>query len=468
MVLGARVNATVGSYRLIDFIGAGGMGEVYRGLDSRHNRIVAVKVLNAAKTAPNAVERFRNEARIHGAVRHPNIATMYEYLDLDGAPCIIMEYVDGETIEHRIRAGAMPLHQALEFFERIVDAVGYLHSRGIIHRDLKANNVKVSEAGVVKVLDFGIAKSHDSPRLTVSGAMIGTPQYVSPEQLHGQKADVRTDIWALGVMLYEMTTGRLPFEADNVAAVMERISKATFPAPSRMNPALPGEIDEIVSRCLKARPDQRYQSAEALLADVRAASEPQHSASGSGGRSLTLRSSGEMRAAAAKRLPAVAAMSAAGLAFVFLLYALFAPTPTPNGSRADTLRTTPGRQSSRTTVPPQRPESSATGRAVREIVLTLGEGTAQVFADTGLIGHTPHTVRAALGERVALTLRRNGYEDEVVNFVVTEALSPRFTYYLRPRLTPPNPPGSPGPADAHAAAPGSVRVANQVLGWIHG
>lgn len=463
MVIGARVNATVGSYRLIDFIGAGGMGEVYRGLDSRYNRLVAVKVLNANKTAPNAIERFRNEARIHGAVRHPNIATMYEYLDLDGAPCIVMEYVDGETIEQRIRSGAMPLHQALELFERIVDAVGYLHSRGIIHRDLKANNVKVSEAGIVKVLDFGIAKSHDSPRLTVSGAMIGTPQYVSPEQLHGQRADVRTDIWALGVMLYEMTTARLPFEADNVAAVMDRIAKAAYPPPSRVNPALPGEIDGIVALCLKAKPEQRYQSAEALLGDVRAAAEPQRKTSASG-RTLSLRSSGEMRAAARKRLPAVAAMSAAGLAFVFLLYALFAPTPEPNGSKADTLQTTVGPTPGRGTS--QRPESSATSRSVREIVLTLGEGTAQVFADTGLIGHTPHTVRAALGERVSLTLRRNGYEDEVVNFVVTDALSPRFTYYLRPRLTPPPEPGLLGPADSQAAA--SIRAVNRALGWIHG
>ncbi|MGQ0641685.1 MAG: serine/threonine-protein kinase [Gemmatimonadaceae bacterium] len=462
MAHGTLLNTTVGSYRLIDFIGAGGMGEVYRGLDSLNNRLVALKVLNLRQTAPNALERFRNEARIHAAVRHPNIATMYEYLEFDGAPCIAMEYVDGETIDHRVRThGAIPTRQALEIFERIVDAVGYLHSRGIIHRDLKANNVKVSESGVVKVLDFGIAKSHDSPRLTVSGAMIGTPQYVSPEQLHGERADERTDIWALGVVLYEMVTARLPFEADNVAAVMDRVAKATYPAPTRLNPTLPREIDQIIGLCLKAKPEQRYQSADALRTNVRAALEPPRPASGV--RSLSrLRSSGEMRAAAARRLPAIASMSAAGIAFVFLLYALFSPTP--NENTGDTPKEPANAPPANVTLPIS--ESAATGRAMREIVLTLGEGTAQVFSDSRLLGQTPHTVRAALGDRVSLVLRRSGYEDEVVNFVMTEALSPRFTYYLRPRLTPP------GPPDAHAGRPPSFRAVpgavNYALGRLHG
>ena len=439
MAQGTLLNQSVGSYRLIDFIGAGGMGEVYRGIDKAHNRIVALKILNVKKTAPNAVERFRNEARIHGTVRHPNIATMYEYLEFDGAPCIAMEYIDGETIDERIRTrGALPPKQALEIFERIVDAVGYLHGRGIIHRDIKSNNVKLSEAGAVKVLDFGIAKSADSPRLTVSGAMIGTPQYVSPEQLHGQPADERTDIWALGVLLYEMLTGRLPFEGGSMAAVVDRVGKASYPAPTRVNPSLPRESDRIVGLCLKGKPDQRYQSAEALLSDLRAPQQEAPRTTPANSWSLArLRSSGEMRAAAARRLPAIAAMSAAAVAFAFLMYALFSKPGTktviPGADTAIVNVTTPSASKGRdTSATAQRPAAG-----VREIVLTLSEGRAEVYADTGFVGYTPHVVKAALGDHVSLVLRRSGYEDEPVNFTVTEALIPRFTYSLRPRLTPP-------------------------------
>lgn len=439
MTHGTLLNRAVGSYRLVDFIGAGGMGEVYRGIDKAHNRIVALKVLNVTKTAPNAVERFRNEARIHGAVRHPNIATMYEYLEFDGAPCIAMEYIDGETIDERVRTrGALALNQALEIFERIVDAVGYLHSRGIIHRDIKSNNVKLSESGAVKVLDFGIAKSADSPRLTVSGAMVGTPQYVSPEQLHGEPADERTDIWALGVLFYEMLTGRLPFEGGSMAAVMDRVAKASYPAPTRVNPSLPRDIDRIVGLCLRGKPDQRYQTAEALLTDLRAQHEEAPRTTPASSWSLArLRSSGEMRAAAARRLPAIAAMSAAAVAFVFLMYALFSkPGPNVITPRADTaivsVTPAPGNKGKDTSATAQRPSGT-----VREIVLTLSEGRAEVYSDTGFVGFTPHVVKAALGDHVSLVLRRNGYEDEPVNFIVTEALIPRFTYSLRPRLSPP-------------------------------
>ncbi|HEY7569113.1 MAG TPA: serine/threonine-protein kinase [Gemmatimonadaceae bacterium] len=439
MAQGTLLNQSVGSYRLIDFIGAGGMGEVYRGIDSAHNRLVALKVLNVTKTAPNAVERFRNEARIHGAVRHPNIATMYEYLEFAGAPCIAMEYIDGETIDERIRTrGALTLKQGLEIFERIVDAVGYLHSRGIIHRDIKSNNVKIAESGTVKVLDFGIAKSADSPRLTVSGAMVGTPQYVSPEQLRGEPADERTDIWALGVLLYEMLTGRLPFEGGSMAAVVDRVGKASYPAPSRVNPSLPREIDRIVGLCLKGKPDQRYQSAEALLTDLRAQHEEAPRTTPPSSWSLArLRSSGEMRAAAARRLPAIAAMGAAALAFVFLMYALFSkPGPNVVTPGADTaivsVTPVPAGNGKETSATAQRPSG-----AIREIVLTLSEGRAEVYSDTGFVGFTPHVVKAALGDHVSLVLRRNGYEDEPVNFIVTEALVPRFTYSLRPRLSPP-------------------------------
>ncbi len=440
MAQGTLLNQSVGNYRLIDFIGAGGMGEVYRGIDKAHNRLVALKVLNVTKTAPNAVERFRNEARIHGAVRHPNIATMYEYLEFDGAPCIAMEYIDGDTIDERIRTrGALPLKSALEIFERVVDAVGYLHSRGIIHRDIKSNNVKISEGGTVKVLDFGIAKSADSPRLTVSGAMVGTPQYVSPEQLHGQPADERTDIWALGVLLYEMLTGRLPFEGGSMAAVMDRVGKASYPAPTRVNPGLSREMDRIVGLCLRAKPDQRYQSAEVLLTDLRAQHEQPSPAPRPAWSLARLRSSGEMRAAAARRLPAIAAMSAAVVAFAFLMYELFSQ-PAPNVKGGDTtlvsVNAPKGGVGEDTTAQAQRPEPRA---GTREIVFNIGDGRAEVYNDTGFVGYTPHIMQVAAGDRVFFVLKRPGYEDFTVDFVMTDALPRLFTYHLQLRAPPPGP-----------------------------
>lgn len=463
MAQGALLNSSVGSYRLIDFVGAGGMGEVYRGLDSAKSRVVALKVLNLAKTAPNAVERFRNEARIHAAVRHPNIATMYEYLEIEGAPCIAMEYVDGETIDERIkRRGALPLEEALKILARIADAVAYLHRRGIIHRDLKSNNVKVSESGVVKLLDFGIAKTHDSPKLTVSGAMVGTPQYASPEQLHGAAADERTDIWALGVLLYEMLTARLPFEAESMAAVMDRVGRASYPAPSRIIATLPREMDRIVGLCLRAKPDHRYQTAEALLSDVQSPrEEAQHAPVWSLAR---LRSSGELRVAAARRMPVIAAMSAAGLAFVFLLYALLSPSKNDKAGSDTTQSVIVPAAAEKNSQPESlRP---AAGAPMREIVLAVGEGRAEVHGEKGFIAHTPYTVKAALGERVSLVLRRNGFEDEVVNFVVTDALSPRFTYYLRPRLMPPGAPdGLPGQPLSFRVTPAAAAT---VRGLLHG
>jgi hypothetical protein len=323
--------------------------------------------------------------------------------------------------------------------------------------------VKVSESGVVKVLDFGIAKTHDSPKLTVSGVMIGTPQYVSPELLHGERADERTDLWALGILFYEMVTGRLPFEASNVAALMERVAKAAYPAPSRVNANLPREVDRIVGMCLKERREQRYQSAEALLADVRTMSDPTPAMTPSAGIGRR-RTSGEMRAAARQRLPTIAAMTAAAGAFVFLLYALFSGGPGKSVTGDTTqIADRPGSPAKDT---PAAAVSGTANQNVREIVLTLGEGTAQVFADSGLIGVTPYTVRAALGDRVSLVLRRNGYEDEVVNFVVTDGLSPRFTYYLRPRLTPPGPAAG---ADPHLrrALPG-ISPAHIALGASQG
>jgi eukaryotic-like serine/threonine-protein kinase len=267
------LNSMVGEYRLIDFLGAGGMGEVYRGMHDKIGRIAAIKVLTvAARNDPGFVQRFFNEARIQASLQHPNIATLYDYTQVQGQPCIIMEYVDGDTLCDRVRPYG-PLHhtEALQIFAAVVDAIAYIHGHGIIHRDIKSNNIKIGTAGQVKLLDFGIAKGNMSPGLTETGSVVGTLEYISPEQLATGVSDPRSDIWALGVLLYEMMTGRVPFEAQTLGALCDKIGRVDYPSPKQLNPVVPGDVVSIISNCLRKNPAERYQTAVALLNDVRRA-----------------------------------------------------------------------------------------------------------------------------------------------------------------------------------------------------
>jgi serine/threonine protein kinase len=208
------LNSTVDGYRLVDFLGSGGMGEVYRAVHSKLGRVVAIKILTGIQRNPGAVERFLNEARLQAKLQHRHIAALYDFVDFQGQPCIIMEYVDGQTLFDRLQASrCLPLAEAIAIFQAVVEAVCYIHEQHIVHRDIKPTNIKVSPAGEVKLLDFGIAKAVFSQSLTAIGSVIGTPQYLSPEQIQGKPADARSDIWSLGVLLYEMVTGRFPFEA---------------------------------------------------------------------------------------------------------------------------------------------------------------------------------------------------------------------------------------------------------------
>jgi serine/threonine-protein kinase len=264
------VNTTIGEYRVVDFLGAGGMGEVYRAVHSKIGRVVAVKLLTQTVRNSTFVERFLNEARIQANLNHPNIVTLYDFLEVNGQPCIVMEYIEGQSLDEMIKdRGMLSASEALRIFQSAVEAIEYVHLRGIVHRDIKSSNIRVSNAGEVKLLDFGIAKSGETPQLTVTGAFIGTLQYLSPEQITGGVADFRSDIWALGVLLYEMVTGKLPFEAVTLGELCEKISKAPHISPVSFNSIVPQEVEAIINRCLKKNAQERYSSASELLQDVR-------------------------------------------------------------------------------------------------------------------------------------------------------------------------------------------------------
>ena len=417
------LNQTIGEYRVESFLGAGGMGEVYRAVHSKIGRVAAVKVLTQATQSSGFVERFFNEARIQASLQHPNIATLYDFCEVAGQPCIIMEYVDGQTVAERIAAAGGPLAPAETalVFERVVEAIDHIHRHGIIHRDIKANNIKLSAAGQVKLLDFGIAKGQMSPGLTQVGCVVGTLQYLAPELVEGGAADHRVDIWALGVLLYEMVTGRTPFDADSLGVLFEQIKHARYLPPAQLNTAARPEATRIIARCLKENPAERYQSAHELLDDARrltaSVSQPAPRDTAVGVASLPESRPGG--AGRSKTLPLLAAGVVVLLLGVVGLVALFVLTE-PAGAPK------PG-ETKATTLPANTARLAGTDAEERAVELQLSDGRAQIYRDGKLLGTTPYSLKARVGERVRLTLRRDGYADEPVDFTVSEKRSYTFT-----------------------------------------
>ncbi|HEY9465128.1 MAG TPA: serine/threonine-protein kinase, partial [Vicinamibacterales bacterium] len=222
----------LGIYQLHERVGAGGMGEVYRARDTRLQRDVAVKILPGAFAADgNRRARFEREALVLASLNHPNIATIHGFEDEDGVHALVMELVDGETLADRIMRGPLPVAEALSIARQIADALDAAHERGVVHRDLKPANIKLTSSGLVKVLDFGLAKAvaeNDGSAETLEGTtvtavatqtghIVGTPAYMSPEQMRGQPVDKRTDIWAFGCVFYEMVTGRPAFARQTIS-----------------------------------------------------------------------------------------------------------------------------------------------------------------------------------------------------------------------------------------------------------
>ena len=258
----------VGPYRILELLGAGGMGEVYRARDTRLDRTVAIKVL---KNRFN--DRFEREARSISALNHPNICTLYDIGSQDGVGYLVMEFVEGEALVSKKRTGPLPLEEALRLAIQIADALAAAHAKGILHRDLKPANILVAKSGV-KLLDFGLAKFSQAGAHAVAGAVtaaptepgqiIGTVQYMSPEQVEGKEADARGDIFSFGLVLYEMLTGRRAFQASSHAGLMAAILKEQPQSVRSLQPLIPAALDRTVSKCLAKQPERRWQTAAEL------------------------------------------------------------------------------------------------------------------------------------------------------------------------------------------------------------
>src|SRR5262245_6257920 len=278
---------TISHYRITAQLGAGGMGVVYAGEDVRLGRAVALKFVPEDLTDSRALQRLRGEARAASALNHPNICTIYDVGEYEGRPYLVMELLKGQTLRELLAHGPARFHQTVDIGIQVADALDAAHGAGIIHRDIKPANLFLMERGVVKILDFGLAKHliderHEHPSrtvvpstttepepLTVEGVTVGTVAYMSPEQVTGELLDGRTDLFSLGIVLYECVTGRRPFAGKTSAVILSAILNEAPVAPMVFNPHIPARLQDVITNCLEKDRELRYQDAAGLRADLR-------------------------------------------------------------------------------------------------------------------------------------------------------------------------------------------------------
>ncbi|MGC2185531.1 MAG: protein kinase [Terriglobales bacterium] len=347
------IGQTISHYRIVEKLGEGGMGVVYKARDTHLDRFVAIKVLPAEKVAdPERKQRFVQEAKAASALNHPNIITIYDIDLTDGIDFIAMEFVAGKTFDRVIPRHGLRLNEALRYSVQIADALAAAHSAGIVHRDLKPGNAMVTEQGLVKVLDFGLAKLTEStaPReddstrtlkpTTKEGTIVGTVSYMSPEQAEARKVDARSDIFSFGALLYEMVTGRRAFRGGSHLATLTAILREEPKPAGELAEGLPPELERIIGRCLRKSPERRFQT----MADLKVALEElkQESDSGTLGAATAPQQRRLGRRAWTSAL--LAALGVAG-ALWFVRSTVKAPEPTMTAVPIATYRGFPGQPS---------------------------------------------------------------------------------------------------------------------------
>jgi len=259
------VGQTFEDYEILGILGSGGMGKVYQVRNKISNRVEAMKVLlSDLNSQPELVDRFTREIRIFASLDHPNIAELRTALRVDNQLVMIMEYVAGPTLDALMKLGRVPPEKYLDYMCQALTALSYAHSKGVVHRDIKPANMILTPSGILKLMDFGIAKAASDPKLTRTGMVVGSVYYVSPEQIEGKDLDGRSDLYSLGVTLYELATGKRPFEGKSDYAIISARMKETPPPPRELDASIPPDLSDVIMLALERDPARRFQTAEAF------------------------------------------------------------------------------------------------------------------------------------------------------------------------------------------------------------
>lgn len=374
----------VAGYRLIEKIGAGGMGEVYKAYNPSLDRFAAVKILYQTAFA----DRFKNEAHIQSSVTHPNIARLYEYTRCGDRLCILMEYVEGDCVDQYLhKRGRLSNDETSLIIAQIAAALEYLHSRDIIHRDIKPQNFKIDENGTVKMLDFGIAKHKYSPKLTQLGSVVGTREYLAPEQLQ-QLPELKSDVWALAVMAYELLTGYMPFEGPNALMLQANILKGHYTDPAILVPGISRNLALFIERGLKINSANRISAREVVAMF---------------GMQKDRMKSLKMPVIRRKTVIVTAGLVAILLALVFYFnYDRDITDSDEQGNSSGAIKT-----------------ESVNSTDNKIIINTPGISNAELVVQGGVTHSLPYTVVGKEGDRFEFTIRAAGYVDKEVQVVLT-------------------------------------------------